>query len=432
MAASVKFQNAGAPRGYYSSPTHLNNVDRQFDLDVALWYGAIQHPKANEAGFLKRLFAVLYYGGIQFKTSAGVWYDWNAAFAGRAQPVPVAAALSHGARVLIQLPPTNNAANWRLKGATGLLLSGTFKEGMIKRQYFNKNKADPGDFTFWNWLNGFPSVCSNRVVSTHGLKYATQPQITTGGHKLYLAETKGLSAGTTSSEKHQHYAFNPALGGYNRPNPISGANAMGDGLDGHLYLLFFPPNDFRCGGLLVGCENAQYGIGSNRHTGAGHGSGGAANETSATGGYKWQALANLGLAPCPSGKEAAMFVDLTDAATLANVRTSAVNFTADMLDQSPLASGPAGNFSSLPTNDEWKAATPVASRSNRLKAIDAHLKNINADHPTLVNLDALIDRCGLWLAGCRAGRIGGAEATPAMENTVSALYLRAQNLRAAI
>ena len=53
--------NAPAAAGYYQSPSHLNNAARQFDLDIALWYGALAFPASPAEGdFLKRLFGVLY------------------------------------------------------------------------------------------------------------------------------------------------------------------------------------------------------------------------------------------------------------------------------------------------------------------------------------------------------------------------------------
>jgi hypothetical protein len=431
MPASTAFQNRGAPAGYYQSPTHLAKADRQFQLDIALWYGAIHHPASPaEGAFLRRLFGVFFYGGLLFKDDQGTWYDWNAAYAGRNPTVPVAAVLSHGGRVLIQLPPSNAAANWQAKQATGILASNSKKEGMVRSLYFDKNKTDRGEFVFWNWLNGAPPVAQNRVISTHGLKIGDQPRITAGAHKLYLRETKGSSAGTSHSKRHQHYAINPSLGGYHLNSPLSNTQVQGDGLDGHLYFLYFPPNEFRCGGLLVGCENAQFGLGSNRHTGAGHGAGGAANETSATGGFKWGDMArktNLN-APVPVGKVDDVFCDLTG--NVATVQGQAANFDEDDLDQCPAASGAPGQFRTLPTNDEWKAMSAVQNRSSRLKNIDAQLKSINADFPTIPHLDSLIQLCGDWLAKKRTRGFGGAE--DALEPQVIALYTAATNLRGAL
>jgi Novel toxin 11 len=435
MPAQTLFNNAGtAAAGYYQSPTHLNNASRQFDLDVALWYGAIAHPASpDEGAFLTRLFGVLYYGGILFKDNQDNWHDWNAAYGARNPTVPVAAALSHGGRLLIQLPPSNAAANWNAKPATGVLASPSKQEAFVRWKYFAKNKTDRGDFSFWTWLNGNPPVAQNRVISTHGLALADQPTVTANGNKLYLKETKGSTAGTSHSKRHQHYALNPSLGGLGLNSPLSGNPVQGDGLDGHLYLLFFPPNEFRCGGLLVGCENAQFGMGSNRHTGAGHGAGGAANETSATGGFKWADLGRTNMIPpLPVGKKGDMLVDLTG--SLAGVQNAAAAFNPDHLDQCPQASGAGGVFNTLPTDEEWAAATPVGGRltrrSDHLCRIDTHLKAINADHPTIPHLDRLIRLCGEWIAKQRVTGFGAAE--DGIAQAVSDLHNAATNLRAAI
>jgi hypothetical protein len=438
MAASAAFASAGvAVAGFYQSPTHLSRADRQFQLDAALWYGALHHPpSAAEGAFLKRLFGLLYYGGLLFKDDQGNWHDWNGTYSGRNPTVPVAAALSHGGRVIIQIPPSNAAQNWQAKQAPpGLLMSNSRKEALVRWKYYSKNKADRGDFDFWNWLNGNPPVAHQRVISTHGLKVGDQPRIPAGGHKLYLKESKGMSAGSSHSTRHRHYALNPSLGGYHLNSPLSGQQVQGDGLDGHLYMLFFPPNEFRCGGLLVGCENAQFGKGSNRHTGAGHGAGGAANETSATGGYKWADMARLTTmqAPVPVGKVNDVLCDLTG--NLAAVQAQAANFDEDDLDRCPAASGAAGQFHSLPTDAEWKAATVVGGRftgrSSKLKAIDAHLKCINADHPTVPHLNQLVALCGQWLARKRAGG-GFGNQEDALEQEVVDLANAAQNLSAAL
>ena len=83
---------------------------KQFEVDTAMWHGAIHHPGSQWKGeFLKRLFCVLAYGGLVIKRDTDTWVPW-ADWKGGA---PICAAISHGARVLITLPETDtNEAFW--------------------------------------------------------------------------------------------------------------------------------------------------------------------------------------------------------------------------------------------------------------------------------------------------------------------------------
>jgi hypothetical protein len=81
----------------------LMTPDEQYKRDVAFWYGAIQHPgDAATGNAIEHLFAALYYGGLMVrkKNDSGTryWAVWNSL------QIPIAASLSHTARVLIQLP----------------------------------------------------------------------------------------------------------------------------------------------------------------------------------------------------------------------------------------------------------------------------------------------------------------------------------------
>src|SRR5262249_29618102 len=140
--------------------------------------------------------------------------------------------------------------------------------------------------------------------------------------------------------------------------------------DGHLYFLFLPPGPYSCGGLLVGCENAQYGTAGNRHTAAGHATSGTPNPCSATGGLKWGALRYV-LNPCPRGEAGDIFVDLIG--HLNDVKNRAEGFDPDNLDDAPFQTGNAGQFSILLPTQTWRDLTqlPVdVQRSLELLTID--------------------------------------------------------------
>lgn len=280
------------------------DVDRralttQFEVDAAMWYGAID--TGPYSFLLRQLFHTLYYGGVLYKNGAQ-WLDWstNARF-------NVSALLSHGQRVLVQIPD--------------------LKHG--------------GDL-FWTWLNRVETV-PPRGYATHGLSLVSKPKDLAEGHKQYVREEHGNWQSLKGHVQSRHYGFNIALGGVGNRNPFSSTNddaksefepIKADGRNGHVYINYLPPTKNEKGGLLVGCENAQHGAGSNPHTGAGHGLG-TPQAVSACGGKKWSALIN-GAVQGPTEGYNGMICDLTDRGTDMTWLLKPSLFDPNLLDTSPL------------------------------------------------------------------------------------------------
>jgi hypothetical protein len=218
---------------------------------------------------------MFYYAGVIYRGKGG-WKDWSQNYFGT-----VAALLSHGQRVLVQIPP-----------------------------------AGKGGDELWPWLNREERI-PTRSMSSHGLSPLKEPTDLTRGHRQYLTEEKSFFAGVIGWHHARHYGFNPALGGIGNRNPFSSTNddanstflpINGDGRNGHVYIYYLAPGDNQFGGMLVGCENAEYGVeGGNPHTSAGHSLSGKAQKVSACGGKKWSAL-NIG----PREEYNGMICDLTD------------------------------------------------------------------------------------------------------------------------
>jgi hypothetical protein len=224
----------------------------QFQLDAALWYGAIKLGPYSHV--LRTLFHIFYYAGVIYWAGKH-WADW--AFCPNAN---VASLLSHGQRVLVQIPTVQN-----------------------------------GGGELWDFLNFIKAQrIPSRAFATHGLSREQRPfRHLIAGHtrKVREEETGGGAA------EGQHYGFNVALGGKGNRNPVSAANndekhtyvpIMGEGLDGHVYINYLPPSQTEFGGMLVGCENAAPGRGKNPHTRAGHSLFGFGQDVSACGGMKWK------------------------------------------------------------------------------------------------------------------------------------------------
>ena len=248
---------------------------QQFEIDAAMWYGAIMTgPNSYE---ILRLFHLLYYAGVIYKSGkeSNAWDDWSNNRFGN-----VASLLSHGGRVMVQIP--------------------TIGKGGLK---------------LWEWLNQDGGI-GPRGWATHGMSSIKQPKKIFRGHQLYLSENKGAWQSFKGHVQGRHYSFNVALGGEGNLNPFSSATDLkhsmtwkpikGDGLNGHVYLNYMPPTVTAVGGLLVGCENAEHGKGKTPHTGAGHGMGGA-QKIAAAGGLKWTTL-KVG----PQKTYGGLICDLTD------------------------------------------------------------------------------------------------------------------------
>ncbi|MGH9404808.1 MAG: hypothetical protein ACRD3D_03100 [Terriglobia bacterium] len=255
------------------------------DVDVAMWYGAIHRPGRNiDSVVLKNVFTSLWVGRLVCKQGNGLYTDW------RNTGYPIAMALSHGGRVLIQLP------------------------------------RDALGNTYWNWLWGNTDPAPfRRRVATHSIKLRRTPKALFGNARLYMDEDNP----TFGAWSGQHFGINIALGGLGNRNPHSGQLIRPDGSNGHLYFFYLPPTANRYGGILVGCETSapgdqagtqtlafrtaaytgaeppsgatrgplnpaplttQYTIKKVDTYGGGHGTGGK-NIFSGTGGLKWQSKA---------------------------------------------------------------------------------------------------------------------------------------------
>ncbi|MFN7726932.1 MAG: hypothetical protein ACK5QH_17890 [Rubrivivax sp.] len=290
-----RIQRAGGPRALGLSTKDLGlrpetklkdpekrQFDQQFELDAAMWYGAIMTGPNSYTTL--RLFHLFYYAGVIYRAGKGEgeWDDWSNNGFGN-----LASLLSHGGRVTVQIPTLAQ-----------------------------------GGGALWAWLNQDNEI-QPRGYATHGLDTQAEVGIFRG-HKMRIIEKgasgklgffKGAYQSVKGHVQGRHYSYNVALGGEGNMNPFSASTDLtaatfkpikGDGLNGHVYINYMPPTQTEYGGLLVGCENAEHGKGSNPHTKAGHGLGGA-QKVSAAGGFKWTKL------KCGPMKEyGGLVCDLTD------------------------------------------------------------------------------------------------------------------------
>jgi len=245
-----------------ASPANLPYTaeNMTYERDVAMWYGTLQRsalidgqgnivgtagpglpPAANQTrshDFLKRIFALLLYASSNNKflfKRQGNWYSWGQ------HQIPIASALSHGGRVLIELTSNTNQVR-----------------------------------ALWQWLfQGVPGM--RRRTGTHGVEPLTAPQGIVGLQR-HLKEIKtGMwdsNVGRVVFKLRRaklnlvrELGTNIGLGGYNQYNFISGKRIKLDGTHGHLYIYRARPEPRRRGfmwsrqeGLpgciMIGCEGS--------------------------------------------------------------------------------------------------------------------------------------------------------------------------------
>jgi hypothetical protein len=214
---------------------------QQMGWDAYLWQTALQLPGTlAKQPILRRLFTVLRWGGLMFRPrkTENNWRLWSDV------GWPLASAISHGGRVMIQLPRTR-------PGQTG------------------------NDDSFFTWLtNGQAGSgnCTERS-GTHstGNRLDDAVEVLEGRMKV-LAELKGARFGAgqaigTSSGK--SYGINVALGGNLRRTAANNHLITDNGDHGHLYLFYRPPTPDKFGGMLVGTEGeapGRWGASGNYHS----------------------------------------------------------------------------------------------------------------------------------------------------------------------
>jgi hypothetical protein len=206
------------------------NNQGDFSFEESIWHDTLQRAPEQQQPLLKKLFAILKYGQLQYRSDSRYpsFEPW---------PHSLAAALSHGGRIMVQLPPSDE---WDLLDA-GIM-------------------AD--DFMMW-FLEG--GVEWDFRMATHSIHPNLKSKPSSPKRK-WLKEKKG------SWGPMQHIGINLALGGNNRRSKFaefwsSNPSAEPNGRHGHMYLGYLhpfretktlrPPPNWECyRGFLIGIEGS--------------------------------------------------------------------------------------------------------------------------------------------------------------------------------
>lgn len=218
-------------RGRVQDTLSARTAEEQFTFDVALWYGyLVTHGgEVWKKEMVLRLFALLYYGGLVVNRGTvrrdrrgreiqrrDRWITWES------QQIPICAAISHTARVLIWLP------------------------GGREQEFFR-----------WLWGNLGRMPANSRWKATHGITRTVGARqiITVSKGRRTDERVKGVTE-NKSGRTCRHYGVNIALGGNGNTNPVSGKGIRENGKHGHLYIAVARNAFAGRTGILVGTEQS--------------------------------------------------------------------------------------------------------------------------------------------------------------------------------
>lgn len=286
---------------------------------------------------LSRLFKVLRYGGLLYRNDRNddegwqYWHDTG---------LPIATALSHGSRVLIQLPKVNPTVKQQKSSIVSVL---NRKIDNVLSTTSNNNDTDHCHL-FWTWLltgrmqgsvtsmvststNGDDAMKEQKIVfrrlaATHAISYWNYDEChpiklydnTVRQKFMFEKNSKlGLSLRDTKIglhnkllQHHRHWGMNISMGGCG--NYKSNRMIEPNGEFGHVYMYYMSSASHRHGGILVGVEGSEYG--KVDQSGMEHTISAKSSPVGITNGLKWNRLRELGLKSCPD-KYDSMFVDLS-------------------------------------------------------------------------------------------------------------------------
>ena len=182
--------------------------EHQFGFDCALWYGYLATPGATrwKQELVKKIFCTLEHANLMYWVGPeeNDWRPWSDL------GVPVASAISHTARVLVQCP----------------------------------------DDQYWTWLWDGSDGPQTRGAATHGIELARTPSAITCGRRTLNKLLKENKNGGTSGQ----YGTNVGLGGVANVHPISNKTISENGKHGHLYFRYQALG--RVNGLLIALEQS--------------------------------------------------------------------------------------------------------------------------------------------------------------------------------
>ncbi|MGC9524638.1 MAG: eCIS core domain-containing protein [Limnospira sp.] len=223
-----------------------------YDKDTEMWEKALNNdlttiPESNQEiakkyqeqtdsaiAILKRVFIVLQHGLMyrddQNKPKFEEWQE------------NVAVALSHGGRVMINLPPLQGQDKehdfiyWLLGGSSAQVQEHKPKshddKGADKSSDYYKAKVD------------------TRIASSHDV------EVTQNSLKELKSNTFDIKGTVGATSTIKHYGMDIPLGGLGNED-MAGDVILPDGRHGHMYIYYRPPSKEKPGSVLIGAETSR-------------------------------------------------------------------------------------------------------------------------------------------------------------------------------
>ncbi|MDT9214318.1 MAG: DUF4157 domain-containing protein [Limnospira sp. PMC 1256.20] len=222
-----------------------------YDKDTEMWEKALNNdlttiPKSNQEiakkyqeqtdsaiAILKRVFIVLQHG-LMYRDDQDTpkFEEWQE---------NVAVALSHGGRVMINLPPLQGQD--KEHDFIYWLLGGSSADVKTYKPTSRKDANKSSDY--------YKAKVDTRIASSHDV------EVTQNSLKEVKSNTfdiKGAVPGATSTIK--HYGMDIPLGGLGNED-MAGDVILPDGRHGHMYIYYRPPSKEKPGSVLVGAETSR-------------------------------------------------------------------------------------------------------------------------------------------------------------------------------
>jgi len=223
-----------------------------YDKDTQMWEKALNNdlttiPESNQEiakkyqeqtdsaiAILKRVFIVLQHGLMyrddQDKPKFEEWQE------------NVAVALSHGGRVMINLPPLQGQDKehdfiyWLLGGSSAQVQQ-------HKPKSYDKKDADQSS-------DYYKAKVDTRIASSHDV------EVTQNSLKEVKSNTFDIKGTVRATSTIKHYGMDIPLGGLGNED-MAGDAILPDGRHGHMYIYYRPPSSEKPGSVLIGAETSR-------------------------------------------------------------------------------------------------------------------------------------------------------------------------------
>ncbi|WRH68002.1 MAG: DUF4157 domain-containing protein [Planktothrix sp. GU0601_MAG3] len=228
------------------SQEHKKNI---YEKDTKMWEQTLENKTNSEDkslekykeqtesanSILRRIFIILH-DGLKYRDDQkqNIFKDWDES---------VAVALSHGGRVMINLPPIKQNEN---ENEFIQWLFGASPESDLTRKPQSYDKIKNPN----NKSDHYKAKVDTRIASSHNVK------VTESSLEEEKSNTFDIKGKTGLKSTIKHYGMDIPLGGLGNED-LAGDAILPDGRHGHIYIYYRPPSLTLPGSVLIGAETSR-------------------------------------------------------------------------------------------------------------------------------------------------------------------------------